>query len=54
MKVTTASRLSGVFCALSQSCTSSTLLQLHHIIGLPLAQQEIPSEILDPRINISF
>lgn len=45
VKVTTASRLSSVFCALFQSCTSSTLLQLHH---------KIPSEIRDPRINISF
>ena len=45
VKVTSASRLSGVFCALSQSCTSSTLLQLQH---------KILSEIRDPRINISF
>ena len=45
VKVTVASRLSGVFCALFQSCTSSTLFQLHH---------KILSEIRNPRINIYF
>lgn len=44
-EVTLDTRLSGVFCVLSQSCTSSTLLRLH---------RKIHSEIRDPRINICF